>query len=155
MENIWNNYFRRILKEICRYCKEGSKIIGGFVRKISFQKFYIFPIFYSTLWQLLTLIFYKLFNNFLIFIFNVLPTLIPKTFHEVLNFPKILQLPVLFTPVNRGRNLCNTPATICILFFFSGRYLVFRCGCKLEAAHWMRDLCGPWHHLAGTKCHVH
>ncbi len=44
--------------------------------------------------------------------------LIPKIFHTVLNFPKILQLSILFTPVSRGRNLRNTPAAICLLFFF-------------------------------------
>ncbi len=46
--------------------------------------------------------------------------LIPKIFHKVLNFLKILHLPILFTPaVCRERNLCNTPATIYLLFFFS------------------------------------
>ncbi len=68
--------------------------------------------------------------------------LVRKIFQKVLNFPKILQSPLLFTPVSKSCSLHNTPASICLMFFFSGCYSIVAAKCmffvisghKLEAA---------------------
>ncbi len=70
--------------------------------------------------------------------------LIPTIFHEVLNFPKILQLPILFTPVNRGHNLRNTPTSNCLLFFPPPRPL-------FSPPSWPQTVCFLWSSAANWK----